>query len=58
MGEVAREALRVGWSGTLISASSRDYGILFRSIATEISRRIFPIFGNFDLGLYASMLGE
>src|SRR5580700_5890735 len=30
MGEVGREALRATWSGTLISASSRDYGILLR----------------------------
>jgi len=28
MGEVGREALRATWSGTLYSASSRDYGIL------------------------------
>jgi hypothetical protein len=29
MGEVGREALRATWSGTLVSASSRDYGNLW-----------------------------
>jgi hypothetical protein len=40
MGEVGHEALRVTWSGTLSSASSRDYGILrldfFRAAKKQI----------------------
>jgi hypothetical protein len=38
MGEVARKALRAGWSGTLFSASSRDYGIL----VLRRTRRVEP----------------